>query len=143
MDNINIDQLVQLTIAFIQAPTVKAAVCLVGVLAIACLVIAKYFLDRNQREKEAYVEALRIKKIQEANLQRMQIDASQGLVENLDTAYQQDYDYHVKMIKAQTYKAVYAKIAPQFYDNVSTIIYREDLTPEQKAALIINLIRKK
>jgi hypothetical protein len=143
----DINGFIQAVTSFMAAPTWKAAVTIAGIILI-CLVyltgfITKYLYDKNKRESDAYNEALRIKKIQETNLQKMQGDATQALIDNMDIAYEQDYEYYVKMIKSQTYKAVYAKVAVQFYDKIAEIIYREELTPEQRSAMIINIVRKK
>lgn len=111
-------------------------------LALALIIIAKYFMDRGQREKEAYLEDQRIRKIQAENTARMQKDAVEALISNMDVSYQQDYAYFTQMIKQQRYPFIYMKIAPQFKEEIATFLYDDTQPAEVRAARVIQVIRK-
>lgn len=110
-------------------------------LAMAMLMIAKYFAEKGKREDEAYKTDLRIKTEQATNLARIQKDAATSLATNLDLAYKQDYEYFVVKIKAEKYDAVCAKIAPKFHVELSKFIYDTALPAEERAARIIMVIK--
>lgn len=110
-------------------------------LAIALLLIAKYFMDRGVREREAYETDLRVRKLQAENLSRMQRDATIALISNMDLSYKQDYEYFVLKIRDGKYEAVYVKINPKFHEKLVTFLYDAALTPEERAARVILVIK--
>lgn len=111
-------------------------------LAISIALIAKYFIQRNLRETTAFDQDQLERKTLANNLAQMQADATSALIQNMDTVYTQDYQYYVQQITAANYPAIYLKIAPQFYTAVSQFLYDNTLTPTQKAARIIQVVRK-
>ena len=115
-------------------------VCIVA-LAAAILVIAKYFMERGAREKEAYLLDQKVKQVQLENLARMQKDAATALISNMDLSYKQDYEYFTQKIKEQRYSSVYVKIAAKFHTSLAGFIYDETLSAEERAARIILLIK--
>lgn len=110
-------------------------------IAIALLLIAKYFSDRGAREAAAYALNLQIQQTQAENLARMQQDSTTAFLSNMAITYQQDYQYFIQMINVGTYSGIYAKIAPQFQEQVSKFIYDSSITPENRAARVIMLIQ--
>ena len=112
------------------------------VVAWAIFKISKYFEEKGKREREAYDEDQRVRKLQADNTARMQNDAVQALMDNMDLSYRQDYDYCVLKIKDKKYSAVYAKFNLQFKEQIATFLYDESLTPEFRAGRVIQVVRK-
>lgn len=110
-------------------------------LVIAILLIAKYFLEKGAREKEAYLTDLKIRQTQEENLARMQKDATSAFLSNMDISYAQDYQYFIQMIKAEKYDAVYAKVASKFHEGIAQFIYDTSISAEDRAARVIMLVK--
>lgn len=110
-------------------------------LALALLIIAKYYADKGAREKEAYETDMKVRQIQAINLTRMQKDAASSLLDNMDLSYRQDYDYYVQKIGEGKFDAVYVKINPKFYTELSTFIYDQSIPPEQRAARVILIVK--
>jgi Tfp pilus assembly protein PilV len=118
-------------------------VALVG-LAIGVLIIANYFYAANIREQAAYNAQLATQQTQAANLAQMQADASQALISNMDTTWQQDYNYFVQMLEATPPNtvAIYAKLNIQFQTQIAGFIYNTSLPATQRAAQIIMLMQQ-
>lgn len=128
---------------FMDAPTWKAIIMCIGIVLICILYIAKYFFDKNKRESEAYEFSLKIRKEQEANLLKLQIDSSQALIDNMDINNKLNYDYFVQQLKKDNHKAIYYKVHASLHEKVSDFLYNEKLTPEQKSALVVKLMNTK
>jgi len=110
-------------------------------IAIAALLIAKYFFDRGAREAAAYALNLQIQQTQAENLARMQQDATTAFLSNMAITYQQDYQYFIQMIKGNTFEGIYAKIAPQFHTQIAQFIYDQTISPEERAARVIMIVK--
>lgn len=122
-------------------PTIGAIFVGIVALAIAVMLIARYFFERGKREKDAYLLDQKIRTEQTENLARMQKDASTGLINNMDINYKQDYEYFVKKIKEEKYDSVYVKIAPKFHTSLAEFIYNKELSAEERSARVIIIIR--
>ena len=72
----------------------------------------------------------------------MQKDASIALIANMDTSYQQDYTYFIQKIKDSKFDAIYLKIAVKYHKDISQFVYDDKITPEQRSARIISLIKQ-
>lgn len=143
MENFDFEKLANVILAFIEAPTWKAVVVIVGIIALCMFYIALYFYKENKRREEAYKEAIRVKQLQEKNIERMQLEVSQAIKQNMDVAYKQDFDYYKDCITQGKYLLVWGKIPAVFREKVLEFIYREDLSPEDKSARIIQVVRNK
>lgn len=137
------DMMAKVILSFLGAPTWKAGIAIVGIIAMCILSIAKYFWDRNAREKEAYEYSLKVRLEQEKNTARMQKDAAESLMLNMDIAYQQDYEFYIQKISEGDFKAVYPKTPVQFHEKIATFLYRDDLSSAVRAAMIIDVVRRK
>ncbi|MGZ6369241.1 MAG: hypothetical protein ACXWPM_00770, partial [Bdellovibrionota bacterium] len=115
-------------------------VALVAV-AIAIILIAQYFVALGQRERDSYNANLAAQQLQNANLSRMQIDATQALIDNMDIVYKQDFDYFAKQIAAKQYSSIYVKVAPEFHPQIANFLYDESLAAPVRAARVIGVIR--
>ena len=110
-------------------------------LTLAVLLIAKYFVNKGAQETAAYQAQLQTQLTQNSNLAKMQVDAAQALINNMNTLYQQDYDYFVQMLGANNYVAIYAKLDVQFHTKIAGFIYDATIPATQKAASIIHLMQ--
>jgi hypothetical protein len=111
------------------------------VLGWAAFKIAKYFENEDKRRREAYEYDLKVRNQQAENTARMQRDATQALLDNMDLTYGQDYNYCLQKIREQKYPAVYAKFNTKFQEQIAAFLYDETLTPEQRAARVILVVR--
>jgi len=140
--DLDFDKWLGLIETFINAPTWKAVVIIVGIVAICVLMIAKYFYDENKRRKEAFVEAKRIKKEQYELTERLQRDASEAFRLNMDTAFKQDYEDFSRYIKDKKYSSVLMNIPGELHEEVGKHLYREELDEYDRAARIINILKR-
>lgn len=138
----NPDQWLSFIDTFMAAPTWKALVGIIGLIAVCALTIARYFWKEDLRREEAFKKAEADRNKQSALLEQVQKDASAALRLNMDIVYKQDYDYFVKMIPLKKYPEVLLKIAPIYFDKIATFLYNETLTPEDRAARILLIIKK-
>jgi len=126
---------------FIQAPTWKAVVIIIGILGVCFLIIAKYFFDENKRRKEAFLEAQKIKKEQAETAERLQRDASIALIENMDSAFEQDFQDFKRYIDEKKFSSILMNIPRQYHQEIGTFLYNEDLNSQDRAARIINIFK--
>ena len=112
-------------------------------LVLAILSIAKYFKNEDIRREAAYQESLRIKAEQDKNLARLQQETTQAFLDNIDAAYKQDYEYYRDKITQGKYAAIWGKIPPLLQEEIAAFVYKDDLKPEEKAAKIILIVRRK
>jgi hypothetical protein len=115
-------------------------VALVAVAA-GILLIARYYNSKGARETAAYEADQQARKIQTDNLARMQRDAVQAMVENLEESYRQDYEYLTQKIQAKDYAACYLKFSPMFREKIAAFLYDEALPAAQRAGQIILIVK--
>lgn len=103
--------------------------------------LGNYLDERGKREREAYELDKKIREQQAANLARMQKDASQALITNMDITYKQDYDQFVRQFKEGNYKGPYQKYNVKFHDTISKFVYDESIPVEERAARVILTVK--
>jgi hypothetical protein len=125
-----------------QLPGVLGAI-LIGFisLAIGLLLIAAVMNSREKRERAAYEYDLTIRKIQAENLERIQRDASQALMQNMDSKYKEDYKIFTAAIAEKKYERVCVKCDSRFHETIANFLYDEKLSAEDRAARVILVIR--
>ena len=109
----------------------------------AVLAIAEFFKKEDIRREEAYRETLRIRAEQQAIVARLQREATQAFLDNIEAAYKQDFEYYRGKIAAGKYPDIWGKIPKELQEEVAGFVYKDDLKPEEKSARIILLIRSK
>ena len=87
-------------------------------------------------------KAKRESSLAHANLTaQLQLDIAATTLDNLGV-WERDYKIFVKAIIAEKYSDVYVKIAPADQEKVAVFIRNKELSPETRAALIINIMKK-
>ena len=127
--------------SFIEAPTWKAVVIIIGILAICILMITKYFVDENKRRRDAYLEAKKIKEQQNKIAEKLQYDASLALRQNMDTMFEQDFEDFTIYIEEKRYSNVLMNIPRKYHHELGVFIYNEELNAEDRAARIISILK--
>ena len=143
MTQIDFEKYMSLMASFIEAPTWKALAIVVGILAMAALMIAKYFWDENKRKENAYREAMKVREEQNKNLQRLQQETTQAFLANIDAAYKQDFEYYRDKIAQNKTADIWGKVPYELQEEVTRFVFRDDLKPEEKSARIILAVRRK
>lgn len=137
----SIDKLISILTQSLDAPTAKLIlVALIGI-SVAILLVAKYFYSENQRRAELFEENRKRRREQIAVIARMQRETSLAMLANLEEAYRLDFEFYKLRITEKKYDIIWAKIPPKFYEIIAKFVYDETLTPEERGARIVQLIR--
>lgn len=128
---------------FMVSPTWKAVISVMGIFGFCFVYITKYFWNKNQREEDAFKYALKIRNELERNNEQMQKDVAKGTMDVMEVAYKQDFDLYVKVINEKRFEVIYMKTPEQFKEKIAAFIYNEKFTPEERSAMVINLVRRK
>lgn len=126
---------------FMTAPTWKAFIVIIGMIAMCIIYITKFFYNENKRREEAYQKHLEDTDTQNETTKKLQQDASSAFLENMETAWEQDYEYYKEKIEEKKYSAVLVKINPKHYEEIKSILYDETLTASERSSLIILKIK--
>lgn len=137
----DIDKIVELVTAFATAPTWKAVAILFAGFVLSMLYIAKFFWNENRRREDEYRHYMKVRQLEADRIALMQKDVSKAVIDGMDTAYEQDYEYYAKMIEEKNYSAVYLKNAQKFHDKISEVLYQESLSAHERSALVIAIVR--
>lgn len=141
MNDVDFDKYLHFLESFMAAPTWKAVVVLIGLALICVLIITKYFYDKNKREAEAWKEDQRIRKEQKEILLTTQKKSKLALVASMDTAFRVLYERIVERIKTDQTELIYFLMRDEFHVEITEILMSIELTPEEKSAQIIKVIR--
>lgn len=141
MNDIDFNKFFDMIMSFIDAPTWKIALMLVGILAMCILLITRYFHNRNKREELAWEEAQKVKKQQIEITLRVQKDSANALIQNLNTSYKLDFDFFVEAITNKSYEKIYTRLHETLHEKVGSFLYNEELTPNVRAASLIRLMK--
>ena len=141
MENLDFDKLFGIVTTFMDAPTGKAIIGLIGIVLIIGLVIAKYFWDKNKREKLSWklTYETEIKKLEDTV--KAQEHSVGALVQGMETLEKRNYDYFVTNIKLKKYDSVYYKVHESKHLELKEFLYNESLSAEARAALVVRIVR--
>lgn len=124
-------------------PGILGAIFVVLVsIAIAIILISKYFLDENKRRNEAYLESKRLELEHNTNAQKLANDYAKAAGDLLGEEYRKDYERYCVQIANKDFSFL-VKIAKEYHAEIALFLYNETIAASDRAARIIHIVTKR